>query len=270
MKKEVHFYKLVLKKRSQMNLFEDNEFTLADKVQQFSENYTDSDRVQVNGNKIVSLITCDKNHIFGNFGKLEDYNDGHHVRGRNKENYKIEDVEYFVETYSYFYIDLENNNIALLKRSGLPDIKKPLIDFLSFHFKISGNWKVDVVPRVTDTIDNIIGKRITIDKINYKVANEHIPQNDFASIKEALDISNNEINDVTVTLNFKKGTETTIDKILDKFKKFSEMKLKNDQATIDVVEKIITKKSFITIEKEDIHIQETIKKLLLSALRTES
>lgn len=270
MKKEVEFFDLVLNKRKQLNLFGNDETTLSDKVQRFSENHTESDKVQVNGNKIFTLITFDKDHIFGSFGKLEDYDEGHHIRNRNKEDYTIEDFKYFVEKYSYFYIDLASNNIALLKRSGLPDIKKPLNDLISFHFNISGPWEVDIVPKITDTIDNIVGKPIPVSKINYKVVNGNIPKNDFFSIENIFDISTDEITNATVRITLTQGSETTITKFQNKLNGFSEMKLENDRETIDIIEQVITKKSVVEIDQENLHNLDVIKDLLLGALRTES
>lgn len=266
MKKQLLFFKLILNQPDQLRLFNNDESTLSDKVQQLHENHTALDTVQVQDKKIFQLLSFDKNHIFGSFGKVEDLKQGDHIRGRNKNNYSIENLDHLVETFSYFYIDLTKDNIALIKRNGLPDIKKPLQEFLLSHFRISGNWEVEIVPKFTDNVESIIGKKVPVAKIKYSVENASLHENEFLSVKEAYEISSEEIEKVTVNINLKKGNETIIDKAIDKFSRFSEMKIENDEETIDIVERIITKKVTVEVESDQLKNEDEIMKILKYSL----
>lgn len=270
MKRQLLFYKLNLNKTRQINLFIDDETTLSDKVQALQDNHTELDKVLSQNNKIFQLLSFDKNHIFASFGKVEDLKQGDHVRGRNKDNLQIEEFSHYIETFSYFYIDLNTNDIALIKRSGLPDIKKPLQSFLSLHFRISGNWEVAVVPKLTENIENKIGKKVPVSRIKYIVENNKIPDNEYLSINETLSITNDDMTKVSVNIDLKQGKETIIDKAINKFSNYSEMVIENDTETIDLVENIITKKLTIDIDSKSLQNIESIKNILMNALRTNS
>lgn len=268
MKRQLLFFKLKLTKRAQTSLFSEDVSTLSEKVDQLSKNFNQADRFQVLENKIFTLISFDKAHIFGNYGKLEDFGDGDHVRNRNKEDLSIEDIEYLVETFSYFYIDLKKDDIVLIKRSGLPDIKKPLEKFLSTHFKISIGWKVEVIPEMSENIDNLKGKSVPVGKVKYSLSNENIPKNEFLSLNEISGINNSDIVEATVGITLKQGTETFIDKMIDKSDKYRDLKIENDEEEIDFIQNLVTKKVAISITKEQLKNQNDIKSLLMSALRT--
>ncbi|MGF3114745.1 hypothetical protein ACQV2R_05125 [Facklamia sp. P12937] len=266
MRKKILFYKLFLENSKQLSLLTDDKTTLSDKVHALSEKYTDSDTFKVKNKKVFQLLTFDKYHIFGSFGKVEDLTQGDHIRARNKTNYSIEELEHFVETFSYFYIDLSNNDIALLNRSGLPDIKKPLEEFLSSHFRISGNWEVSIVPKFSENIENKLGTKVPVSKIKYVVENDKIPENEYASIKESYDISSSDMRKVTVCIDLLNQKDTFINKVVNKFKNYSEMTLENDDETIDLVEGIITKKHTIEIDNVQLKDTNSIKDLLRNAL----
>ena len=267
MKKRVHFYRLILEKSKQTNLFENDSITFSDKVIQLFRNHDETDLIQVNKNKIFTLITFDENHIFGTYGKVDDVELGSHMWGRNKEDYSLEDIQNLIESFTYFYLDMDNLSIALLHNYNLPDFRTPFANFLSSHFRISAIYdQISVESILSEEIPKSYGRKIPINKIKACFVGETIPRNEFIAVKEALNIANNEIEEATIAITMKPNTKKKFSSFKIKKGSFSELSFENDSENIDLIQNMITKKISIEVDDEDLRDDLKIKERLRSLL----
>lgn len=266
-KKIIHLYKLILEESKMRSLFNEDEVALNDKVQQLSEKHYESDKFQVADNKVFMLNSFDKQHIFGTFGKMDDVSNGDHVRARNKENFSLVSIQNLIESYTYFYLDLNNNQMAMLYNNSLPDVKKPFAKFIASHFRISGIYEdIQLVPLISEEIPNKYGNNIPITSAKYSYADNSLPNNEFLSPSEALGISNSDIRRADVKLIMNPGAKADKSKFNFKNKGYTELKLETESETIDLINNVVIKKTTIDMDSDQLKDEEFIKHALRSAI----
>lgn len=267
MKKNIHFYRLVLEKTSQTNLFESIDTTFKKKVLTFINNHEETDLFQINNKNIFTLLSFDEHHLFGTFGNVSDVIKGDHVRVRNRDDLSVEKISKLLEVYTYYYLDLESFNIALLQNSKLSDFKEPFKSFISSHFRISSIFeKIEVVPLLSGDIPNIVGKSIPLTAIKVAYTDNRLPENDFLSIKEVVNIGSNDIQSASINIDLKKNLKKNF--FIKQFKKkdYSELKLETDTEVIDLIGDVITKKISVEVNKDDLRNPDIIKNKLQTQL----
>lgn len=269
MKKKINFYKLVLEESSQLSLFDDNSITFEDKVERFIENHDDSDLIQVTDNKVFHLISFDSEHLFGTYGKIDDIETGDHVRGRNREDYSIENIEDFIESFTYFYLDLTSKNIALLNNSSLPDFKNPFSNFLSSHFRTSSIYNINIVSLMTEDLPSSNRNNIPISRIKFSYTDNRLPDNQYLSEREMFELSQNDIKNATVILTMNQGVQKDRRRFSFRRSEYSELKIENENETIDLIENLIIKKTSVDIDEEQLNDSDEIKQILLTSLTDE-
>lgn len=264
MKKKILFFKLVLTKNPQLSLLDSQDTTLQNKIEEFiAAPKNKSDYIQVSNKKVFHISSLDTSHIFGTFGKTDDIEKGDTIRGRNRENFSVENIEPLVETFTYFYLDLNQKLIALIQKSELPDFKKPFSDFIGSHFRISGLFDIKVVPYLSEDIENRFGKKTSVSKIKVSYASNQLPTNEYASTQETLDLAKSDIQKATLTMTMKPG----VTKDFKRFKslnknEYEDIIIENEDETIDLINGIITKKVTIEIDDDDMKNSNKIKDLL--------
>ena len=267
MNKSIHFYRLKLEKTHQTNLFEDIDITFKSKIKKFKENHDKTDLLQINIQNIFTLVSFDENHIFGTFGNVSDAIKGDHARGRNRENLTVEDISNLLEIYTYYYLDAETLNIAVLQNSKLADFKNPFKGFISSHFRISSIFdKISVVPLLSDDIPSLVGKKVPLISLRATYADDRLPDNEFLGVKEITGIKNKDIKKASINISLKQESKKTWK--IAPFKKgdYSELKLETESESIDLIEGIITKKVSIEVSKDELKNVDIIKTKLKESL----
>lgn len=267
MKKKILFFKLILEENKQLNLFEPHDSTLQDKIDRFCQMQDSSELVQVLDKKVFQIISIDREHIFGTFGKTDDIQQGDTIRGRNRENYEVENIHSLIESFTYFYTNLNTNYIALINKSGLPDFKRAFSQFISSHFRVSSLFNAKVVPYMCENIENRLGKQTEIAKIKITYATNQIPSNEFASSKEIFNLANEDVQNATLNLTIRTGVQKDLSKfpLLNK-KIYENITIENNNETIDILNGLITEKLTIEINDSDMQNKEKIKNILSSSL----
>lgn len=268
--RKVKFYNLVLEKSNNLNLFESEHVTIQDKVAQLESSHYDSDKFQIIENKVFMLLSFDRNHIFGTFGKMDDVGAGDHIRGRNKNNYSVEDIHNFIESYTYFYLDLDSKILALLNNSSLPDIKKPFSHFIGSHFRITGVYDtIDLVPVISSEIPSRYGDDIPVVSAKISYADDRFPINPFINATEMLGIASADIKKADINISMKQGAKAKKKFFNFNRSDYSELKLETEEESIDLLDNVITKKVTIEIDSDDIKNDEVIKEKLRTILAYE-
>ena len=270
MKRKVLFYRLILNRNINFNLLEDDT-TLPEAVEKLSDAQREADRIFILDNKIIFLISFDKNHIFGTFGKIEDISAGDTVRARDRETFSVTDFENLVETYTYFYLDLGTNRLALIYKSGIPDIKKPLENFILTHFRLTALFNAEIVIEKDQSIPTRYGAKIPVAKIKVKYASDGNPGNIFASPTEILQLSQSDVRegDMNIVLNEWTTVEHgIINRLFETFngRGYRQFQVITDEETIDLIEQTVIKKSSIEVDDEDLRDDLKIKERLRSLL----
>jgi len=275
MQKTLLFFDLILNKNLQLDLFHDNTITLQEKVKQLSKNAQEDDLLYTNDTVIIEIESFDENHIFGSYGKAENLSKRQLTRGRTKKDYVITDLESLkelVESYTYFYVDLNLNECIVLNNPNCSGFKTEFSKFLLHHFRVSSIYKsIEIVNKLSKEINEDIGKSNHFASISYTYTSEKLPENEFASFKELSGLKKEQIRTASVQLylepeldyteNANKLASTT--NYIDNFTTF---KIDTQEETINVVEKILSKKVFINIDEDDIDNLDKIKDILKTNL----
>lgn len=265
--KNIHFYKMHLEKTNQTNLFEDVDTTLKSKVAKFMINCDETELSQIKNNNIFTLISFDEEHLYGTFGNVSDVIKGEHARGRNRTDLSVEEINNLLEIFTYFYLDLNSLNIALLYNSKIADFKKPFAEFITSHFRISNIFDtVSVIPLLSDDVPNFVGKKYPIMSIKAVYSDNKLPDNEFLSIKEIADISKNDVKNTMINISLKEIPNKSWKINPFKKDKYSELKVETASETIDLIEGIVTKKAFIEVDKDELKDIDIIKDKLTQSL----
>lgn len=141
MRRTLIFYDLILSKNNQMNIFHNSTLTLIDRIREFVKDYNEEDMLYINESSIIQIEEITSNHIFGSYGKTERLSDKSLTRGRAEPDMMITDLttlEDLVESYTYFYLDLDKKECVILNNPRCPGFKNEFSKFLLLHFRLSG------------------------------------------------------------------------------------------------------------------------------------
>lgn len=260
-------------RQNQLSLFDDHNKTIVDKVSDFiqssqSDNKDDFNEdnfyVDNDSSSITQINRISTDYLFGSYGKLNRIKDSNLMRGRESKGFKVVPLKDLLEDFTYFFLDLTSLKLVIIKNSKIHNIKKGFPNFLMNHFRLTSLYeKIELVNLLSDEITNSLGAKHQVTKIKYSYQPDKLPDNEFVTFREISEIETKQIKTATVSIEFK--TNTIIDGIresLDRFKdhkdKFKEMKLDNDQETINFMENQVSKKAFLELKEDQLEDEDYI------------
>lgn len=267
-------YNLHLEKDNQINLLEENDITLEDRINQFIVQDDSSAQQFIANNKsyIFEIEDIDHDYLFGSFGKLNTPGGKTLTRGRDRENYDLKDLEHLIESYTYFYLDITSKKIVTLYNSKCKGFKTAFGEFLSYHFRLSNCYRtIEVINQKSENIPETIRQSTQIGKVNYSYKTNQVPKGEFMDFKQAVNIDADDIKSAKVGIYFEPtaNQESLINKLADLVQEkitFNTFKLYTNQAMIDVIEQTLAKKVQIDISEDEIDNLDKIKELLREQL----
>lgn len=273
MKRNIIFYSLEFEKHSQLNLLEDNDITLSQAVENSSKSMKAYEKVYRKNNYIIEIQTINGNHIFGSYGNLSQVNPINTLRGRNIEDLTEEEIKDLIEKYTYFYLDLDSNNLVLLYDSQVRNFEKNFSEFLLNQFRLTNIFKeIKIVQWFNENIEQNLGRHSHLTKVSVEYKSNSLPTNAFASIDEISDINNNSIRNAKISLSLDPTVSNQhfikkVTNFLGKGEKYQQFKIDDeDEHTIDVISKTIVKKIKVEMNEEMFDDLEEIKNLLKTNL----
>lgn len=271
MKKTLFYFDLLLSDNPQTTILNEHNITLKDKVRQLSKEAKEEDLLYTNDTSIIQIETLDENHIFGSYGKIENLSKRQFTRGRTKKDLNVtnlESLKELVESYTYFYLDLNTNRCIILHSSKCTGFKTEFAKFLIHHFRVSSIYsKIEVANRLSETISEDIGKANHFASISYTYTSGKLPENEFLNFMEISGIDKGQVKTASVQLylnpelNYKKNAKK-LAKTSDYIDDFSRLKIDTETEVIDVIEKILSKKISIKIDEDDVNNIDKIKNIL--------
>lgn len=255
MKKNVFFYKIYL---DYLPMFE-NSNNFAKIISSFEINKALKIK---DTNAVIDFIKINSEYCFGSLGKLEDFNKKPLVRSRSKEDLNdksdITEMSDYIEQFSYFCIDLNNLNCAVLNNYNSLSFKKHFRNLLlaSPEMKESLN-DCQVIDYIRDDMTKEIGKLNQVLKLDYSFNNDQIVDNKFLPFNELVELEHSDITKATISLNLslKDKPRNFVNKISEAFqikKDFTTFKLQDDNRTIDLIEDMFTQKIQISLTNDEL------------------
>src|SRR5690625_714641 len=275
MDKTLLFYELILEKKKQMKIF--GESTLKEEVRNFIDNSAESDYTYINrpDNVIIEIVSIKSHYIFGSYGRLSNIDGSELIRSRNKDDYSSEYLEDLIETYTYFLLDLETNQIVLLDNYKCTGFNTYFSKFLGDKFNLNNYFdNISVIIKKEDNIKESLFKPNNIKKINIQYTSDQLVENKFLLTKELYKIKNSIIKNAKITLNLESTIENSkLKQLVSKDQKisqnFSKFDIETTDGLINLVERKITKKIFTRIDEDKLNDLIVIEELLLDNLVTE-
>lgn len=268
------FFDLILTKEKQSN-FLDTVDNLQDKVEKFSNNLNEDELLYTNENVIIQIESCDKDHLFGSYGRTENPGNKQLMRGRTKEDYKVtnlESLKELIESYTYFYLDLNKNECIILNNYRCKGFQNEFPKFLILHFRLSSIYKdIMVVNKLSEKINEDISKSNHFARISYTYTSDKLPSNEFLNFKEMSGLEKEQIRTASVQLYLEpelnyKDNASLLSNTSEYIDNFSTFTIETEEETIDVIEKVLSKKVSINIDEDDINNLYEIKNILQSHL----
>lgn len=275
MERTLVYYSLKLEKTKQTNLFDNQQTTLQDKAEELSTKNDKTEMTYKNLERsfIIEIESIARDYIFGSFGKLENFSNHDFMRGRRKEDYNLSELEDLVESYTYFYLDLDTNKIVVLYNYKCKGFKKAFSLFLQNHFRVTSIYNdIKVVHQINENIPQTIGKSTNFLHINFSYTSDRSPENNYLGFDEMFGVKNNDVKSASVQLYLdpttdKEGVRQKLKELsLFKKDKFNTFKIDTDEEVIDVIENRLSKKISIEINDNDINNINKIKELLKKQL----
>ena len=272
MRRTLFFYDLILEKNNQLNIFQDSKSTLESKVSDFVSNHSQEDLLYIKGSNVVQIEDIADNYIFGSYGKIEKLSERLWTRGRTEEDMEITDLESIkelIESFTYFYLDLTEKDCIVLNNPRSPGFKTELPQFLLHHFRTSGIYKdIKIVSKLSDSIEQEIGRAKEFAKISYTYTSDKIPENEFLGFKEVSGVKDNQIKTAAVQLYFESESDFSevsrnLSKTDEYIDSFDSLKIETYNETIDVIDKILTKKVSIPLDEDESENVDEIKSILI-------
>lgn len=236
---------------------------------------------------VIQLTEIKDTFIFGILGKLDDLSNKSliRIRGKSKEDIhrtsSVEDLNYYIENFTYFYIRLDDLCCAVLKNNSAPSFKK----YFSMLIAEKVNYRkkffdaVCILPRIESNIHDKISRFKNIAEINLAFYNNDCsPVNQMLSLEEIFDISQSsiELANINIILDPKVNKNKLKEKLVSStayydFSKFKVTGIGEHDVTecVDILERLLTRKVLIDIEEEYLMSsdnEEKIKQALISVL----
>lgn len=265
------FYKIKLDKNNQLNLFQNSSTTLKDKVKQFIKNDNTDEFLYTNESVVFQIEDIGYNFIFGSYGKVENLSTKSMTRGRLKQNMQITDLQSLkelVENYTYFYFDLDTEECVILSNPDCGGFKSEFSKFLLHHFRASSIYEnIQVLNRIDENINESIGKSNHFANISYTYASDKLPENEFLNFRQLSGLKKEQIRTATVQLYLEPGLDYSknahnLSNTSNYIDTFSSFKIDTQNETINVIDKILSKKISIIIDENDIDNLKKIKEIL--------
>lgn len=270
--KTLLFYDLELIKNEQTSLFSTDNSSLQKKVEKFYESHTDDEMLYISkeDSVLIQLEELTPEYIFGSYGRFENLEDSRLTRARDRQDFDLQDLEDLIESYTYFYLNLNTNEIVLLNNSRITGFKTNFSKFISTHFRVSTLYKnIAVVNKLSDDIDYKIGQATSLTSIKYSYTSENLPSNDFLSAEELFELKNNQIKSARIHLVLDPDENYTenVRKIAEADKsQFDGLTIETKDEVIDAIEKTLSKKVSIEIDEESFNQLANIKEMLADNL----
>lgn len=272
MERTLLYYNLTLEKKRQINVFGDS--TLKEEVDKFRNTATEKDYTYLNrpDGVIIEVIKIDSSYIFGSYGRLANLEDGELIRSRNKDDYSFEFIESLIETYTYFLLDLEKNQIILLHNNKCSGFITYFSNFLGAKFSLDEYYDIVSITAIKDSnIQEKLLQTTELDQIKFSYTSNQLLDNKFLSTNELYELEKSSIRQARVTLQIEPNIKNT--KMLRTLsseknisQQFNTFELSTNQGLIDLVEKKIIKKISIKINEDQINNLGVIENLLLQNL----
>lgn len=271
-------YDLVLEKKRQMNIF--GESSLNNEIAKFMSKVDEEDYTYLNrpDSVIVEILTIDSNHMFGSYGRLESFDDRKMIRSRNKEDYSFAEIENLIETYTYFYMDIERKRILLLNNSKCTGFKTYFAKFLGETFNLNSYYdEIQIFIKKDENIQEKIFQANNLEELTVSYSADQLVDNKFINPKEFYELEENSVRSAKVTLSLEPTIKNNklVENIGSFFNSSDEsfegvegFKISTQKELIDIVEKIVTKKVIIHISEDEINDLTIIKDLLSESIAT--
>ncbi|WP_025728475.1 hypothetical protein [Atopobacter phocae] len=274
MRRTLLYYDLILKESNQMKLFGEGK-NLTNSVKRFinDEIAMKSERRYVDKStmSIFEILNISENHIFVSYGRLERPGDTAFTRSRNSKDFDVGISSDWVERYTYFYLDIENNRMTVLNNSNVTGFARNCATFLNAHFRLSSAYDdVQVVIHLDEKIEEKINKNQSITKIKVTYSSDKLYTNRFLSRKKLEHIRQDDLRSATVELKFKPNAPVNYKDIVfnenNTIEDYESLSISTEEETYNIIEKSIAKKIDITLSSDDIRnaniIEDTLKKHL--------
>ncbi|PTQ84741.1 hypothetical protein C8U37_107109 [Trichococcus patagoniensis] len=268
MERTLLYYDLVLEKKRQINVFGDS--TLKDEVVKFKKKATENDYTYLNrpDGVIIEVIKIDSSNIFGSYGRLANIDDGELIRSRNKDDYSFEFLETLIETYTYFLLNLEKNQIILLHNNKCGGFITYFSKFLREKFNLNEHYDiVSIAPIKDDNIREKLLQTTELDQIKFSYSSVQLMDNQFLTTNELYELDKTSIRNARVTLQLEPQVKNN--KLLESLsskdnisQQFNTFELSTNEGLIDLVEKKLIKKVSIKINEDEINNLDVIENLL--------
>lgn len=218
-----------------------------------------------NSSVLIEIIDIQKDHLFGIIGRLEDLKDGILKRFRSKEDGTIiyaseQDINYYVENYTYFYIRFTDLICAVLSNSSAPRFKTNFCNFLKEITKSIYLEKLNIINVYDDHIEYKIDKIKKLSEIRMLFDDNSTIGNRLLDLEKTFYLSQSTLKEakIELTLEMSPVTEKTKELFRNKdllksdFKKVEligtdEM---NEEIEVELIEQLLTKKVLIDIDEK--------------------
>lgn len=261
-----------MEKNAQINAFQGSNVTFRSKLRDFALSHSEEELLYIKDSHVFQIEDVTEDYIFGSYGRLEKLSERVLTRGRTEEDMEItnlESIKDLIESFTYFFLDVDNSDCVVLNNSKAPGFKNKFPDFLLHHFRLSGIYKhIKIVSRLCDSINQTIGEANEFTKISYTYTSNKIPTNEFLGFKEISGVKNNQIKTAAVQIYFEAGSDfqemskrlSNTEGYIDDFEK---LKIETHNETIDVIDKILTKKVSIPLGEDQHDNIDLIKSILI-------
>lgn len=276
MDKTLLHYELLLEVKDQMKVF--GESTLEDEVKKFKERAVDKNYTYINrpDSVIIEIVSINQGYIFGSYGRLSNIDSNELIRSRNIDDYSSEYLESLIETYTYFLLDLKTKQIVLLDNYKCGGFITYFTKFLREKFHLNNYFdNISIVVKKDDNIEERLFKPHNLERINIQYSTRQLVNNDFVTPRELYQLESSSIRKATITLDLESRVENSkLKKLVFKDEnipeKFSKFDIETNEGLINLVERKITKKTFIQIDEGQLKNLTAIEELLLANLTTEN
>ena len=222
-------------------------------------------------NIMIEIISFDKSHIFGSIGKLIDINKNFQTRTRDQTTLKVisDNLDFYLEQFSFFYIDIPRNKVARLSSNNAPAFRKHFSYWIqnNYPFTISVDFPHVIIPKLNRYKYN------KVIKIDYKYAPEKIGNKTILGFGQLDRASANDYSNMSVVLNVKPDipSKKIWDDMGEDYAMYKDLKVlvEDDEGmkqTIDLLQNIFTYHTQIEIPEETENFKTLIKKELVRCL----
>ena len=218
-----------------------------------------------NPSVLIEIIEIGNNHLFGIIGKLEDLKGGILKRFRSKEDgtvvdYDKENINFFVENYTYFYVRFTDLICAVLSNYSAPKFKTHFRNYLKDVLSSLFLQSLDIVIVFDNSIDYKINKITHLNRMNLVFDDSSNRGNELLNLTETFHLSQSSLKEASISIDFKTNTIMKETKRMLKktellktdFKKLELIGTDENENNIqmELIERILIKKVFIDIDEK--------------------